>query len=200
MGKQAYKQAISDLQERFTHLDWTLHDYERNSISEKMYHWPGDPQEDIMVVVHKSNGVREMFHRHEFFFFNYTYKGNYDSLSQAYNNRITIKEGELYAGQPLAGHALYAHDNEDTIIIGLLIKQEHFFRYFLPLLPTNSKLFSFFLDPKTKNFSDEYIHFKPEASCELRSILELMVESRILKPCCDPSPYATCLISQGNIQ
>lgn len=175
MGIEIFQKAVGTLQEQFLDMDWTMHDYDHNGVIEKMYHWPARENEDIAVIVHKSNGVHEQFHRHEFFFFNYTYKGYYDSLSQAYNNQITIQEGELYAGQPLAGHALFAHDNHDTIILGLLIKKEAFYRYFLPLLPTNAKLFHFFTNPKTKKFSDEFLHFKPEAVCELRSILEMMV-------------------------
>lgn len=141
----------------------------------KEYHWPGDEKEDILVVVHKSNGVQEAFHRHAFFFFNYTYKGNYESLSQAYNNKIEIREGELYAGQPQAGHALFAHDNHETIIIGVLIQKQVFFRFFLPLLSNDSKLFRFFLDPQTAAFTDEFIHFKPNDTCEMRNLLEMMV-------------------------
>lgn len=175
MGKDLFVKAVADLQERFDSYDWSLYDYRHDGITEKMYHWPGDAFEDVMVVVHKSNGVKEEFHRHDFFYFNYTYKGSYESLSQMYNQRITIREGELYAGQPLAGHALFAHDNNDTIVIGVLIKPDSFFRLFMPLLSTDAKMFRFFIDPKTKGVSEEYIHFKPAVSCELRSILEMMV-------------------------
>ena len=66
-----------------------------------MYCWPGPEQENILICVHKSSGVQELFHRHDFFYFNYTYKGEYDSLSYKYDHQITIRERELYAGQPL---------------------------------------------------------------------------------------------------
>ena len=175
MGKEQLQQALRSLQERFDTLNWTLYDSAVKEINEKEYHWPGDKKEDIVVVVHKSNGVREKFHRHDFFFFNYTYRGNYESLSQAYNNRIEIHEGELYAGQPQAGHALFAHDNHETIIIGLLIQKQVFFQFFLPLLSNDSQLFHFFLDPQTTSFADEFIHFRPQKSCELTNLLEMMV-------------------------
>ena len=116
-----------------------------------------------------------MFHRHDFFYFNYTYKGEYDSLSYKYDNQITIREGELYAGQPFAGHALCVHDNQETIIIGVLIRRETFFRSFLPLLSADSGLFHFFLDPSTNCFSEEYLHFKIEDDCNIRTLLEMMV-------------------------
>ena len=56
-------------------------------------------------MVHQCGGEQEPFHHHDFFYFNFTYKGEYDSLSYKYDNRITIRVGELYAGQPFAGHA-----------------------------------------------------------------------------------------------
>ena len=175
MGTEQLQQALYSLQERFDSLNWTLYDSAVKGHTDKEYHWPGDETEDILIVVHKSNGVREAFHRHDFFFFNYTYKGNYESLSQAYHNKIEIREGELYAGQPQAGHALFAHDNHETIIIGVLIQKQVFFRFFLPLLSNDSKLFHFFLDPQTTSFTDEFIHFRPQDSCELTHLLEMMV-------------------------
>lgn len=171
MGKHLLLSAIELLQGQFPELDWTYHDVELD----KMYRWPGIPEEDILICVHKSGAAQELFHRHDFFYFNYTYRGQYDSLSQRYDNRITIREGELYAGQPFAGHALCVHDNQDTIIIGVVIQKQTFFRSFLPMLSANSRLFRFLLDPATDSFSDESIHFKVEDDCDIRALLEMMV-------------------------
>ena len=49
------------------------HDSSTGAPDEKMYDWPGVPEEKIMVVVHQSMGHQELFHRHDFFYFNYTY-------------------------------------------------------------------------------------------------------------------------------
>ena len=73
--------AIEKLQEQFLTLNWTYHDSTVGNQSEKMYRWPGDPGDKILICVHKSDGIQELFHRHNFFYFNYTYMGNYDSLS-----------------------------------------------------------------------------------------------------------------------
>lgn len=67
MKKSAFLAAVQILQEQFAQLDFTLQDHFHNARHEKIYHWPGREDEDILVVVHKSNGVREVFHRHEFF-------------------------------------------------------------------------------------------------------------------------------------
>lgn len=175
MGHLMFAKSVEILQEQFSGLDWTYHDYPGEEKAEKMYKWPGDPSEEIIICVHKSSGIQELFHRHDFFFFNYTYKGRYDSLSQKYDNKITIVENELYAGQPFAGHALYAHDNDETIIIGILIQKKTFFHSFLPLLTANFNLLHFLLDPSVNNFSDEFLHFKVEKTCDILQLIEIMV-------------------------
>lgn len=175
MGSQILESAIQKLQEDFLELDWSYHDLPVGSQNDKMHRWPGIPSEEILICVHNSNGVHELFHRHDYFYFNYTYKGESHSSSYKYENQIVICEGELYAGQPFAGHALCSHDNLETIIIGVLIQKETFFRAFLPMLSANSKLFHFFLDPATNCFSEEFIHFKIEDNCNIRTLLEMMV-------------------------
>ena len=169
------KSALLTLQEQFPTLDWTYHNHHSGGQQEKMYKWPGPQEEDILVCVHKSGGQQELFHRHDFFYFNYTYQGEYDSLSYKYDNRITIREEELYAGQPFAGHALCVHNNQETIIIGVLIRKATFFRTFLPMLSANSRLFHFFLNPTTHSFSQEFIHFKITDDHGIRNLLEMMV-------------------------
>ena len=174
MGKEVLCASIQQLREQFLTLDWTYHDFPVGSQSEKMFCWPGPLEEEILICVHQSGGRQELFHRHDFFYFNFTYQGEYDSISFKYDNRITIREGELYAGQPFAGHALCVHDDKETTIIGVL-QRETFFRTFLPMLSSNTKLFHFLLDPATNEFSDEFMHFKIEHDCNIRTLLEMMV-------------------------
>ena len=175
MGQEILCAAVERLREEYSTLDWTYHNCLGENQEEKMFHWPGALEDEIMVVVHQSSGRQELFHRHDYFYFNYTYQGEYDSISFKYDNRITIREGELYAGQPFAGHALCVHDDKETTIIGVLIQKDTFCRAFLPMLSANSKLFHFLLDPSTNEFSDEYIHFKIENGCNIRALLEMMV-------------------------
>lgn len=167
--------AIESLKEQYLTLDWTYYDSWVRGRKEKLFRWPGQPEDEILIVVHQSAGRQELFHRHDFFYFNYTYQGEYDSVSFKYDNRITIHEGELYAGQPFAGHALCVHDDNETTIIGVLIQKEAFYRSFLPMLSANTKFFHFLLDPATDQCSDEYIHFKIEDDCNIRVLLEMMV-------------------------
>lgn len=176
MEQQALQSALDALRKQYGQLDWTYYeDFSKMGSQEKMYRWPAPEDEDIAIVVHQSRGMQESFHRHEFFYFNYTYRGEYDCLSSKYGDKIIIHEGELYAGQPYAGHALCVHDDQDTVIIGILIRREAFFRIFLPMLSENSRLFHFFLDPVTNSFSEEFIHFKLTDDGAVRGLLELIV-------------------------
>lgn len=174
MGNEILCLAIDKLREDYSTYDWTYHNFYNGKEESRMFCWPGQAEEEIMIVVHQSSGSQEEFHRHDYFYFNYTYQGEYDSISFKYDNRITIHEGELYAGQPFAGHAICVHDDKETTIIGVLIRKETFFRAFLPMLSANTKLFRFMLDPATDQFSDEFIHFKIEDACNIRILLEIM--------------------------
>ena len=167
MGREKLESAIKTLKGQYFSLSWVYQDVTANHKQEKMLRWPGPPEDDILIVVHQCGGEQEPFHHHDFFYFNFTYKGEYDSLSYKYDNRITIREGELYAGQPFAGHALCAHDDRETVIIGVLIQKDTFFRTFLPMFSSNSRLFHFLIDPATNQFSDEYIHMKIDYDFEI---------------------------------
>ena len=119
--------------------------------------------------------IQEMFHRQDFFFFSFAYSGDYGALSYKYDNHITIHENECYIGQPFAGYALSAHIEKDIIIIGILIQKETFFQVFLPVLSADTKLFHFFLDPQTNEYSEEFIHLRFDDSCCIRTLLEMMI-------------------------
>ena len=175
MKQKRLLDALELLREQYRQLNWTCHDFIIEEWEEKIYRWPAPQEDNITVVVHRSHGMQETFHRHDFFYFNYTYRGEYDCLSSKYGDKLTIQTGEIYAGQPFAGHALCVHDDQETVIIGVLIRRDYFFRAFLPELSSNSKLFHFFLDPASNSFSEEYIHFKIPDDCAVRSLLELMV-------------------------
>ena len=175
MDPSLLSSAMQKLQDQFPSLNWSYHDVSVNDRTVKMYFWPGSPDEEIVITVHKSSGEQELFHRHDFFYFNYTYQGQYDSLSHRHDHRITIHEKELYAGQPLAGHALCVHDNQETLIVGVLVQKESFLRLFLPSLSSNARLLHFFLAPVTEPFADEFIHFKIEDDDTIRLLLDMMV-------------------------
>lgn len=167
--------AIDILSKQFAKRNWKYIDVPAGSKNEKTYEWPGPPDDEIMICVHKGPDIQEMFHRQDFFFFNFAYLGNYGALSYQYNNRIIVKEGECYIGQPFAGYALSAHSEQEIIIMGVLIQRESFFKTFLPVLSSDAKLFRFFLVPQTNEYSDEFIHLRFENDFSIRTLLEMMV-------------------------
>lgn len=183
--------AIHKLGVAFDSLDLTFHPMNTGVPGDITSYWPGSDDEDILICVFKGNQIHEPFHRQDFFFINYAYKNSYQALSEKYNNLIQINEDECYIAQPYGGYALRADSKEDSIIIGVLIRKDSFFREYLPTVYTDSALFRFFVEPQTNKFSDEYIHLSVTKDHAIRTILELMVieyadkkedTQKILKP------------------
>ena len=113
-------EAIEKLGKDFPRLNWDFSP--EPGSSELVSHWLGDESEEVMLNVFKGKRINEQFHRQDFFFLHFAYRGNYDALSAKYNNRITIEEGNCYIGQPYSGYAAKRESNEECIIIGVLIK------------------------------------------------------------------------------
>lgn len=167
--------SIKRLGEHFARRDWKYLDVPAGSPKEKTYEWPGNPDEKIIICVHNGPDIDEPFHRQDFFFFNFAYKGDYRALSYKYNNHITVHENECYIGQPHTGYALSTHSEEAFIIIGIMIQKETFFQTFLPILSADANLFRFFLNPQTNEYADEFIHLRFDDSCCIRILLDMMV-------------------------
>lgn len=167
--------AIEKLGCDFLNLNWSFVEETINEKKELVSYWPGDPKEDIMVCVLNSNHIDEHFHRQDFFFLNFAYRGNYQALSSKFDNAITIHENECYIGQPFSGYALKGDYEKNIVIFGVLIKKNTFFREFLPSIASDNLLFRFFLDAQKNKFSDEFIHLKFSEHHPIRTLLELMV-------------------------
>ncbi|MCM1217449.1 MAG: helix-turn-helix transcriptional regulator [Lachnospiraceae bacterium] len=167
--------AIDILSKHFATRNWRYLKVPEESRTEKVFAWPGGKDEEIMICVHKGCDIHELFHRQDFFFFNFAYQGDYGALSYRYDNHITVHEGECYIGQPYAGYALSGHSKEEIIIVGVLIRKETFFRRFLSILATDTKMFHFFLEPSTNQYSDEFIQLKFDNEQPIRALLEMMI-------------------------
>lgn len=167
--------SIEKLGKDFDAIEWKFLEVPPGSTREKTQLWPGDPADEIMICVYKGNYINQMFHRQDYFFFNFAYKGDYGALSYQFDNRITVHEGECYIGQPYSGYAPNGQSEEEIIIVGVLIQTQAFFKTFLHVLSANTKLFHFFLNPQINEYSDEYIHLKFEDLFSVRSLLELMI-------------------------
>ena len=167
--------ALDKLGVEFSSLDLTFHRMEGAAVDDVTSYWPGGEDEDILICVFKGTEIEEPFHRQDFFFINYAYRNSYQALSAKYNNLIEIRENECYIGQPYSGYALRCSGEAETVIFGVLIRKDVFFREYLPTIYTDGDLFRFFIEPQTNKFSDEFIHLPFTQDHALRSLLELMV-------------------------
>ena len=175
MDSALLREAIEKLESDFSDLDFDFYDAQIGGTWEKIYRWPGPPDEDILIYAQRTCGSQTLFHRHDFFFFNFTYLGQYESIDRLNEQNITIEQNELYVGQPFAGHAHWSNKDQEMVMISVLLKRDAIFRSFRSLLSSNSKMLSFFVDPNTQQYSEKFFHFKVEDNCAIRSLLEMMV-------------------------
>jgi len=167
--------SIEKLGDDFPNLNWNFEECQIGEKKELISRWLGEPQEDIVVCVFKGKEIHEKFHRQDFFFINYAYKGDYGAQSYRFDNHLTIRENECYIGQPFSGYALYGASDKAIIIVGVLIKKEVFYRNFLQTISSDNRLLHFFLDPKINSFSDEFIRIENMHDNSIRALIELMV-------------------------
>lgn len=173
--KSATNEAIDILGERFPTLDWTYYDVPGTDGAEKTWHWLGGDDESVMMCVFRGTSVHERFHRQDFFFFNFAYKNAFTTISQRRDNRITVQPGEMVAGQPFTGYALDVEGDDDTVIVGVLIRKELFYEQFLPLFSNNRSLLHFFIDPESDRYSNDFIHLTARRGFPYRELLRVML-------------------------
>ena len=167
--------ALEKLAASFAQRQWPYLHVPKESRWAKTFQWPGKQSDSIMICVHKGTEIQEEFHRQDFFFFNFAYLGSYGAFSANSDHYIVVQEDECYIGQPYTGYALSRKAQEEFIIIGVLIQKESFFKTFLPVLSADPKLFQFFLDPQTNEFSEDFIHLRFDDAWKMRVLLEIMV-------------------------
>lgn len=173
--QEALNEALTQLGNAFITKHWPKLRKSGDTHPERAYQWPGKDDETIMICVFKGHHIEEAFHRHDFFFLNFAYQGDYGALSYTQDNYIKVKENECYIGQPYTGYALQGDSKEDIIILGVLIQKETFFKTFFPILAADQKVFNFFLEPQNNAFSENFIHLHFEKPHYVRRLLELMV-------------------------
>lgn len=173
--QQELNEAFTQLGNAFITEHWPKLRSSGDTHPERAYQWPGKEDETIMICVFKGQHIEEAFHRHDFFFLNFAYQGDYGALSYTKDNYIKVKENECYIGQPYTGYALQGDSKEEIIIIGVLIQKETFFKTFFPILAADQKVFNFFLEPQNNEFSENFIHLHFQKPHYVRRLLELMV-------------------------
>ena len=197
MDKHELNNAFDKLAEEFNVIEWDrreetgakwIVDGAKSSLIQM---WPGKSDEEIMICVFKGKDIHEPFHRQDFFFLNFAYKGSYGALSEKSDNQIRLLENECYIGRPNANYAINGESDAEIIIIGVLIQRESFIKNYLSLLASDSEILRFFLAPEQKNAGTEYLRLHFDKNDLVRSLLEWMVlkyakkdadTQRILRP------------------
>lgn len=169
-----FMQSLEYLRKKYKSLDWVLVDVPGSSPGEKMFRWPGKADEDIIILVKGDSDELQKFHRHEYFYFNYIFSGWQNMRSLKYDRILTLLQGDIYAGQPFAGHAAVPSTG-NVLMLSVLIKPEALFQFFLPSLTQSADMVNFLLNPITDSFSQEVIHFNAIEDMHIRKLLELMV-------------------------
>lgn len=149
MNQERTQRAFDILAEQFSRYNWQLHDVPGTGGKDSQWHWLGSDEEEIMVCVYRGTYLHEPFHRQDFFYFNYEWKGSFQAVGQTRQNLITVNEGDLIAGQPFTGYALRVKAPEDVEIVGVLVRKDVFFLELLPILSKSSRLLHFFLEPES---------------------------------------------------
>lgn len=144
-----------------------------NAPGETYFPWYGRNDEEVMVCVFRGRQIDESFHRHDFFF-NYAWKGDYDTLSFQRDNLVTIREGELYLGQPFTGYALRGNPREEVTIVGVLIRKETFYESFTPMA-AGTRLLDFFVDPLTDPSAEQFMVLHPDCDFPVAELLNFMI-------------------------
>lgn len=184
-------EAMDKLGRNFPILKWDFRPDERFGTRDLVSHFLGDRNEDVMVNLFKGKSLNEDFHRQDFFFLHFAFHGDYETRNEKNNRSILVHEGDCYIGQPYSGYAAKVASDEDTIIIGILIRQEAFLKQFLSIFSSDTTMLTFFLEPEKNKFSDEFLHFPiPKESLIWRLLGILILEyarktadtQKIIKP------------------
>lgn len=166
-------EAIEILNKNYHKYSWDHNELGKTKEEQMITPWFAG-EEEIMISAHKDVGIQQKFHRHDFFFINYAWHGDFEALSQYSDKKIVFREGDCYMGQPYSGFAVVAEREQANTIVAILIKRETFFKDFFSGILTNPKLFHFFLDAQQNSKSDEALYISFDHDPMIRHLVEIM--------------------------
>lgn len=167
--------AIQRLGEEYPLLDWDFRPDPAGGRNARISRWLGEPSEEVMMCAFVGNRIHEEFHRQDFFFINFAYRGGYQALSARYDRQVTLREGDCHIGQPYSGYALRGESEREMVIVGILIRRDAFFRDFLGALSAAPAMLRFFLEPQANRFSDEFIRMTLPKGSLIWRLIDLMI-------------------------
>ena len=164
---------LDKLKQDFFEKDWGTYEIEHEGVENQIHGWPGQADEDIMIVSYQYSARSHILHRHDYFYFNYCYKGVHEY--NTVQNKIVMHENDIYAGQPFVSHRHMPRKSDDGVLVCIFIRPELVYRTLLPYINTSESMTNFLIQPSTDKFSEESIHFNLKNDYNIRKLLELMI-------------------------
>ena len=168
------QQALAKMKSDFHQMDWDTYEMNHKGAEHQIHGWPGQDDEEIMVALYQYSARSHIFHRHDYFYFNYCYRGVHEYITYN-NNRIVMRENDIYAGQPFVSHSHVPQEDNDAVLVCIFIKPELVFRTLLPYISTSGSMTNFLIKPSTDRFSEESMHFNLINDDTIRNLLEIMI-------------------------
>ena len=173
MPQNDLTKALEKLKQDFFEKDWGTYEIQHQGVENQIHGWPGEADEDIMIVFYQYSARSHIFHRHDYFYFNYCYKGVHEYTTA--QNKIVVEENDIYAGQPFVSHRHMPQKSDDGVLVCIFIKPELVYKTLLPYINTSESMTNFLIRPSTDKFSEESIHFNLKNDYNIRKLLELMI-------------------------
>ena len=71
MPQSEVSKALEKLKKDFFEKDWGTYEIQHGGVENQIHGWPGQKDEDIMIVFYQYTARSHIFHRHDYFYFNY---------------------------------------------------------------------------------------------------------------------------------
>ena len=166
-------QALDKMKQDFFEKDWGTYEIEHEGVENQIHGWPGRADEDIMIVAYQYSARSHILHRHDYFYFNYCYKGVHEYSTE--KNKIVVRENDIYAGQPFVSHRHLPEKDDDGVLVCIFIRPELVYRTLLPYINTSESMTNFLIQPSTDKYSEESIHFNLKNDYNIRKLIEIMI-------------------------
>lgn len=166
-------QALDKMKQDFFEKDWGTYEIEHEGVENQIHGWPGRADEDIMIVAYQYSARSHILHRHDYFYFNYCYKGVHEYSTE--KNKIVVSENDIYAGQPFVSHRHLPEKDDDGVLVCIFIRPELVYRTLLPYINTSESMTNFLIQPSTDKYSEESIHFNLKNDYNIRKLIEIMI-------------------------
>lgn len=166
-------QALDKMKQDFFEKDWDTYEIEHEGVENQIHGWPGRADEDIMIVAYQYSARSHILHRHDYFYFNYCYKGVHEYSTE--KNKIVVSENDIYAGQPFVSHRHLPEKDDDGVLVCIFIRPELVYRTLLPYINTSESMTNFLIQPSTDKYSEESIHFNLKNDYNIRKLIEIMI-------------------------